>query len=56
VARIVKHGGKQLSDIWATEPESTDHKICYCQDLFGNIIEIYSHSYEQMYGGIYRHD
>jgi catechol 2,3-dioxygenase-like lactoylglutathione lyase family enzyme len=56
VARIVEHGGNQLSDIWAVEPQSKDHRICYCEDLFGNIIEIYSHSYEQMYGGISHHD
>jgi catechol 2,3-dioxygenase-like lactoylglutathione lyase family enzyme len=56
VARIVKNGGKQLSDIWAVKPELKDHKICYCEDIFGNIIEIYSHNYEQMYGGISDHD
>jgi catechol 2,3-dioxygenase-like lactoylglutathione lyase family enzyme len=56
VARIVKNGGKQLSDIWAVKPELKDHKICYCEDIFGNIIEIYSHNYEQMYGGISNHD
>ncbi len=56
VARIVENGGKQLSGIWAVEPQSKEHKICYCEDIFGNIIEIYSHNYEQMYGGISDHD
>ena len=56
VARIVENGGKQLSGIWAVEPQSKGHKICYCEDIFGNIIEIYSHNYEQMYGGISDHD
>jgi hypothetical protein len=27
-------------------------RMCYCEDPFGNVIEIYSHSYEQMYGGV----
>jgi hypothetical protein len=24
-------------------------KICFCEDPFGNVIEIYSHSYEQFW-------
>jgi catechol 2,3-dioxygenase-like lactoylglutathione lyase family enzyme len=51
VGRIVQYGGKQLSKIWSVEPECEERKICYCEDLFGNILEIYSHSYDQMYGG-----
>ena len=56
VARIVENGGRQLSSIWAVDPKSKEHKICYCEDIFGNIIKIYSHSYEQIYGGISDHD
>jgi catechol 2,3-dioxygenase-like lactoylglutathione lyase family enzyme len=56
VARIVKNGGNQLSDIWQVEPGFPDYKICYCEDIFGNILEIYSHSYDQIYGGIPDHD
>lgn len=26
------------------------YKMVYCEDLFGNIIEIYTHSYELHYG------
>jgi catechol 2,3-dioxygenase-like lactoylglutathione lyase family enzyme len=55
VGRIVERGGKQLSKIWNMEPNSRDYKMCYCEDIFGNIIEIYSHSYDQMYGGIPNH-
>jgi catechol 2,3-dioxygenase-like lactoylglutathione lyase family enzyme len=51
VSRIVEHGGKQRSEIWSVEPQSKEHKICYCEDLFGNILEIYSHSYEKIYRG-----
>ena len=27
----------------------TDRKLCYCEDPFGNVIEIFSHSYEQTF-------
>jgi catechol 2,3-dioxygenase-like lactoylglutathione lyase family enzyme len=56
VGRIVQHGGKQLSEIWSIEPESKERKMCYCEDPFGNILEIYSHSYDQMYEGPPNHD
>jgi catechol 2,3-dioxygenase-like lactoylglutathione lyase family enzyme len=52
VARLVAHGGKQLSEIWQVEPNFAEYQICYCEDIFGNILEIYSHSYERIYGGI----
>jgi catechol 2,3-dioxygenase-like lactoylglutathione lyase family enzyme len=56
VARIVKNGGKQLSEVWQVEPDFENYKICYCEDIFGNILEIYSHSYDQIYGGKPDHD
>ena len=51
VVRISQSGGKQLSKIWKINPNSRFARMCYCEDPFGNIIEIYSHSYEQLYGG-----
>ena len=47
VAEIVAKGGLQRSEVWELIP---DEKIlvCYCEDPFGNIIEIASHRYEQM--------
>ena len=48
VARIVAAGGKQRTDVWAFIP-GTDRKLCYCEDPFGNVIEIFSHTYEQTF-------
>jgi len=44
--RISETGGKQRSKIWDIVTEK-GYKIAFCEDPFGNIIEIYSHSYEQ---------
>jgi catechol 2,3-dioxygenase-like lactoylglutathione lyase family enzyme len=44
--RISQTGGKQRSEIWELNPEK-GIKIAFCEDPFGNIIEIFSHSYEQ---------
>ena len=48
VRRIVEAGGRQLSDIWLERPPSREHKMVYCADPFGTVIEIYTHSYEDM--------
>lgn len=47
VDRIVSHGGKQRTPVWELWDE-TGKKIAFCEDPFGNVIEIYSHSTEQM--------
>lgn len=52
VSRIIETGGRQLSKIWRIHPDEATHRMCYCEDPFGNVIEIYSHSYEQIYGGV----
>jgi hypothetical protein len=52
VSLIAETGGRQLSKIWRIHPDVEAHRMCYCEDPFGNIIEIYSHSYEPMYGGV----
>ena len=49
--KIVDHGGRQLSKIWLERPPSTEHKMVYCTDPFGTVIEIYTHSYRAMQGG-----
>jgi catechol 2,3-dioxygenase-like lactoylglutathione lyase family enzyme len=45
--RISDSGGKQRTEIWEIVPEKK-YKIAFCEDPFGNIIEIFDHSYEQI--------
>jgi catechol 2,3-dioxygenase-like lactoylglutathione lyase family enzyme len=48
-ARIADSGGRQRTsrvwEMWPGEP----YRTCYCEDPFGNIIELYSHSHERTY-------
>ena len=46
--KIALTGGKQRTDILELAPGS-DKKFCFCEDPFGNVIEIYSHSYGQFW-------
>jgi catechol 2,3-dioxygenase-like lactoylglutathione lyase family enzyme len=46
VQKIVESGGKQLSAIW-NALEGQPYRASYCQDPFGNVIEVLSHSYER---------
>jgi catechol 2,3-dioxygenase-like lactoylglutathione lyase family enzyme len=46
--RIAENGGKQRSKVWQLIPDKP-YKIVYCEDPFGNIIEIYTHNYEQVW-------
>ncbi|MDO6451789.1 VOC family protein [Oceanobacillus profundus] len=46
--KIAKTGGKKRSEIWNTW-EGKPYYLVYCEDPFGNIIELYSHSTETMY-------
>lgn len=48
-ANIVAHGGKQRMPIREYYPGEKPYKMVYCEDPFGNIIEIYTHSYELVY-------
>lgn len=48
LSKVTKSGGKQISDIWELDPIK-HHKLAFCSDPFGNVIEIYSHSYEQFH-------
>ena len=45
--RISDSGGRQRSRIWNVDPDK-GYKIAFCEDPFGNVIEIYTHSYEQL--------
>jgi len=45
--KISEEGGKARSGIWDIVP-SKGYKIAFCEDPFGNILEIYSNSYEEI--------
>ena len=51
VRKIVDAGGKQRMPIREYFPGDKPYKMVYMEDPFGNIIEIYSHSYELTYSG-----
>ncbi|MGL4820145.1 MAG: lactoylglutathione lyase family protein [Bacilli bacterium] len=48
-AKIVAHGGKQRMPIREYYPGEKPYRMVYCEDPFGNLVEIYSHSYELTY-------
>jgi catechol 2,3-dioxygenase-like lactoylglutathione lyase family enzyme len=43
--KISESGGKQRSKIWNIAPNK-GYKMAFCEDPFGNVIEIYTHGYE----------
>ncbi|PZD73328.1 hypothetical protein C1752_02388 [Acaryochloris thomasi RCC1774] len=45
VQHVVTHGGKQRTKIWEIFPDS-ERYLAYVEDPWGNVIEVYSHSYE----------
>ncbi|ALS77230.1 MULTISPECIES: lactoylglutathione lyase family protein [Planococcus] len=49
VQKIVEHGGKQRMPIREYYPDDKPYRMCYVEDPFGIIFEIYSHSYEITY-------
>ena len=50
VKRIEEHGGRQrMKQVRYYYPGAKPYRMVYCEDPFGNIIEIYSHSYELTY-------
>ncbi|ANU21882.1 lactoylglutathione lyase family protein [Planococcus donghaensis] len=54
VSKIVEHGGKQRMPIREYYPNEKPYKMCYVEDPFGIIFEVYSHSYEITYSsGVY---
>lgn len=44
--QITENGGKQRTEVWEIFPNS-GYQLVYCEDPWGNVIEIYSHSYEE---------
>jgi catechol 2,3-dioxygenase-like lactoylglutathione lyase family enzyme len=46
--KIALSGGRKRTEVLEIVPGS-DKRICFCEDPFGNIIEIYSHSYEEFW-------
>jgi len=49
VEKIKQHGGKQRMPIREYYPGEKPFKMVYVEDPFGNIFEIYTHSYELTY-------
>ncbi len=49
VEKIIQHGGKQRMPIREYYPDDKPYKMVYVEDPFGNIFEIYTHSYELTY-------
>ncbi|MFC4683719.1 lactoylglutathione lyase family protein [Exiguobacterium sp. s149] len=49
VEKIVAHGGKQRMPIREYYPGDKPYRMVYCEDPFGNLVEIYSHSHELTY-------
>ncbi len=48
--KVKAHGGKQrLKQVRYYYPGEKPYRMVYCEDPFGNIFEIYSHSYELTY-------
>jgi catechol 2,3-dioxygenase-like lactoylglutathione lyase family enzyme len=46
--RIEGTGGRRTSQIWHIFPDAP-YRTCYCEDPFGNALELYSHSHERTY-------
>lgn len=46
--KIVAAGGRHRSQIWPLFPDRP-YRMTYCEDPWGTILEIYTHSYEQIY-------
>lgn len=49
VERIVANGGKQRMPVREYYPNEKPYRMCYVEDPFGIVFEIYSHSYELHY-------
>jgi catechol 2,3-dioxygenase-like lactoylglutathione lyase family enzyme len=47
-SRIAATGGRRTSRVWPIFPDAP-YRMCYCEDPFGNTVELYSHSHERTY-------
>jgi catechol 2,3-dioxygenase-like lactoylglutathione lyase family enzyme len=48
VERIAATGGRRRSKVWTVLP-GQPYKAVYCEDPFGNIIEVFSHNHESTF-------
>lgn len=46
--RIAANGGRRTSRVWQIF-EGERYLTCYCEDPFGNVVELYSHEHESVY-------
>ncbi|QIR15382.1 VOC family protein [Shewanella aestuarii] len=55
IERVEQFGGKVRMDIMRYHPEddSKPYKMVYLEDPFGNLFELYSHSYSETYSSEY---
>jgi catechol 2,3-dioxygenase-like lactoylglutathione lyase family enzyme len=55
IERTEKFGGKVRMDIMRYHPEDDNNqaKMVYLEDPFGNLFELYSHTYEETYASEY---
>jgi len=49
IDKIVAHGGKQRMPIREYYPNEKPFKMCYVEDPFGIVFEVYTHSYKLTY-------
>lgn len=49
ITKILSYGGKQRMPIRSYYPQDKPFKMCYVEDPFGIVFEIYTHSYELTY-------
>jgi catechol 2,3-dioxygenase-like lactoylglutathione lyase family enzyme len=49
--KIAANGGRKRTEVLELV-QGGSKQICFCEDPFGNIIEIYSHSYEQFWANV----
>ncbi|QSH39968.1 lactoylglutathione lyase family protein [Lentisphaerota bacterium ZTH] len=47
--RVIANGGRQRMPIREYYPGEKPYRMVYCEDPFGNVFEIYTHSYELTY-------
>jgi catechol 2,3-dioxygenase-like lactoylglutathione lyase family enzyme len=46
--RVSARGGRRRTRVWEIF-EGEPYRTCYCEDPFGNVIELYSHSHERTF-------
>ena len=56
IDRVEQYGGKTRMDIMRYHPEDDNkpYKMVYLEDPFGNLFELYSHTYKETYSSEYQ--